>query len=43
MSYNEIHYEYGQSLMCAEEDLVGGLAEEGNREEDEETQRRPTL
>jgi len=37
MSYNGTHYECGQSLMRAEEDLVGGLAEEGNREEYEKT------
>lgn len=29
--------------MCAEKELVGGFVEEGNREEDEETQRRPAL
>lgn len=29
--------------MSAEEDLVGGFAEVGNREEHEKTQRRPAL
>jgi hypothetical protein len=42
LSYNRIH-NYGQSLMCEEEELVRGFAEEGNREEDEETQSRPAL